>query len=447
MTGEQETAENQPVHFFIHIPKCGGNTFSDFLAKQFPLDRIYTAEKSTATWEAHRRQTAEIDEPLSHEDKGAMLRDRFVDEMRSHDLVIENHYDWEIARRLNKHRPLTTYAVLRDPRERVASHYLHLQRIAVEDAHELAPEGKELYSYAKQVTLAEFCHTLDRPDIWSTVYNRLTRTMSSHIVCRERYETYDQDAFLEDALQNLERTDFVADLRDLDEFAHLVSLANGWLPPGALGVLNPGEHASSLPQKLASEVPDDVIAHDLIVHEAAKRKYASWKRAVLDAAAREIWQCRHRSSVTRPAGDVWEFGFEGPLHGTNFHGREGTPPDVFRWMGPDTTSRVFIPVRQGVAQHVSVLMAAFIDPAVFAEASYRLNGSVVAPICSIEGNLTVATFAVPPEETDVGCIELCITVPHTASERDKGFGSDTRQKSIALRKIRVAPAHCCEAHP
>ena len=47
-TADSTAAGTAPVHFFIHIPKCGGNTFSDFLAKQFPLEKIYTAEKSTA---------------------------------------------------------------------------------------------------------------------------------------------------------------------------------------------------------------------------------------------------------------------------------------------------------------------------------------------------------------------------------------------------------------
>ena len=80
--------EQAPVHFFVHIPKCGGNTFSDFLARQFPLEKIYTAEKSTAAWEDHRRDIAARAEQLSRENKGALLRRRFIDGMRQHDLVM-----------------------------------------------------------------------------------------------------------------------------------------------------------------------------------------------------------------------------------------------------------------------------------------------------------------------------------------------------------------------
>ncbi len=46
-----QVTPSTPVHFFIHIPKCGGTTFSDYLSRHFPLERIYTASKSTEAWE------------------------------------------------------------------------------------------------------------------------------------------------------------------------------------------------------------------------------------------------------------------------------------------------------------------------------------------------------------------------------------------------------------
>ncbi|NBP80167.1 hypothetical protein EBU58_05515, partial [bacterium] len=250
--------EPQPVHFFIHIPKCGGNTFSDFLAKQFHVEKIYTAEKSTAAWEEHRKELAARAEQLSGEDKGAMLRERFAAEMRSHDLVIENHYNWVIADLLRQHRQLKTYVIVREPRERVASHYLHLRRIPVEEAHTLAPEGRELYGLAKDLSITDFCRC-DRYDVWSSVFNQQARTINSQTISRVLYQQCDQQAFLENSLANLSQINFVADLADLDEFAQLVSLANGWLPPGRMGVLNPGKHMASEASDLAAAVPEEVV--------------------------------------------------------------------------------------------------------------------------------------------------------------------------------------------
>jgi hypothetical protein len=438
MTEGQETAEDQPVHFFIHIPKCGGNTFSDFLAKQFPLNRIYTAEKSIAAWEAHRTHVAANPSTLSRLEKSTLLRQRYLNGMRHHDLVIENHYAWDIAERLEQHRPLITYVVFREPKERVASHYLHLRRIPLDAAHSLAPEAREDYDLAKQLSLSDYCQTLDRSDVWSTVFNRQTRMMSSALVTREWYEAADKEAFFANALANLERADFVGDLKDLDEFAQLISLANGWLPPGPLGMLNANTNTVSPVQQLAAEVPDEVVAHDMALTAAAARKYEQWKRRVLMEASVALWRDRQRALATTTA-DSHDIDFCAPLHGINFHGREGSPPNIYRWMGPARTSQLFVPVRPRIPQHISVFIAAMIDPDLLTATQFCIDGSQIQPSYSIADNCTVAMLPISAEASSSGLVTLTITTPLTASDRDKGLGSDTRQKSLALRRIRVHP--------
>ena len=427
--------EPQPVHFFIHIPKCGGNTFSDFLAKQFHVEKIYAAEKSTAAWEEHRKELAARAEQLSGEDKGAMLRERFAAEMRSHDLVIENHYNWVIADLLRQHRQLKTYVIVREPRERVASHYLHLRRIPVEEAHTLAPEGRELYGLAKDLSITDFCRC-DRYDVWSSVFNQQARTINSQTISRVLYQQCDQQAFLENSLANLSQINFVADLADLDEFAQLVSLANGWLPPGRMGVLNPGKHMASEASDLAAAVPEEVVELDMQIYEAASRQYDRWKTDVLSEAAVTLW--KHRAQRVTPESDCWEIDFRGPLQGTNFHSREGVGLDTFRWMGPDKDSRLFVSVRRGVPQQIAIFIAAFIDPGLLSGTTFRINGVDATPVLSVEDNCTVATFEVSADATASGLVEMLISPPFTASDRDKGFGSDSRQKSMALRRIRIA---------
>lgn len=437
MTHIQDVDEHQPVHFFIHIPKCGGNSFSDFLAKQFPLERIYTAAKSIAAWEAHRRHIASASAQLSRVRKGTLLRQRYIEGMREHDLVIENHYTWDIAELLEQHRPLITYVVFRNPKERVASHYLHLRRIPLDAAHSLAPEARELYSLAKQLSLADYCQALERPDVWSTVFNRQTRMMSSHMVSRELYEQSDKEAFFANALANLERANFVADLADLDEFAQLISLDNGWLPPGHLGVLNPGSHAASQTQQLATEVPDEVVALDTALVEAAAQKYQRWKHQVLTDAAVSRWRDHQRSSLPCGNDDRYNVDFCGPLHGTNFHSREGNPPEIYRWLGPDRTSQLFLHVRPDVPQTISVYIAAMIDPDLLAGTQFHVAGAATQPTYAVADNCTVAMLPVPSEASSEGLVTLTITTPFTASDRDRGVGDDSRQKSLALRRIRV----------
>lgn len=437
MPHETETTATQPVHFFIHIPKCGGNTFSDFLAKQFPLEKIYNADKSTAAWEAHRRDVAGMPEKPSRGRKAALLRQRHIDQMLMHDLVIENHYTWDFVERLTPHRRLVTYVVVRDPKERVASHYRHLRRIPVESAHHLAPEARDLYRLAKELGLAEFCGAVDRADVWATVFNRQTRAMSSQVASRAYYETVDPEQFLANALENLKRADFVADLQDVDEFAHLVSLANGWLPPGRMDVLNPGSPRRPETQTAASDVPDDVVALDLALVDAARQHYRDWKHRLLTETVVTHWRQRRQPGPPPADRDAWDIDFAAPLEATNFHGREGTPPHVHRWMGPERESRVFLPVRPGIPQRVSISIAAMVDPAVLAGTRFCLNGRQATPTFSISDNCTVATLHIPADATPSGLTELTMTVPFTASDHDTGSGTDTRRKSLALNRIRI----------
>lgn len=437
MPHETETTATQPVHFFIHIPKCGGNTFSDFLAKQFPLEKIYTAEKSTAAWEEHRRRRAAMGDAAAEKNLGDLLRQCYVDGMKIHDLIVENHFTWDIAERLAVVRPLKTYVIVREPRERVASHYLHLRRIPLEETHALAPEGRELYELAKQLSLADFCRRCDRYDVWSSIFNRQARTLNSDTVNRVLYQQCDTHAFLENSLTHLSEADFVADLADLDEFSQLVSLANGWLPPGRMSVLNRGKHTATEASDLATAVPDDVVELDMQIYEAARAQYQRWKAAVLSDAAVTLW--KHRAPRVTPEKDRWEIDFREPLQATNFHGREGAGSDTFRWMGPERDSRLFVPVRPGASQQIAVFIVAFIDPNLLSGTTFRVNGMDAAPVVSVEDNCTVATFDVSADATASGLVELLISPPFTASDRDKGFGSDSRQKSMALRRIRVLP--------
>jgi hypothetical protein len=441
MTEEREVpkARDQPAHFFVHVPKCGGNTFSEYLTRNFPVSTIYTAEKSIATWLAYQRERRRDGEEgnSSGEDAALELSQRHLVEMRSHDLIAENHYGWPMVEQLRGYRPVTTYLLVREPRARIASHYLHLRRIRLEETNELADEGRALYQLARDLSLADFCR-LDRADVWGAVFNRQAISLSSQLVGRVIFRHLDKSAFVENLLENLEQTDFVADLADLDEFAHLVSLANGWLPPGDLGTINAGDHTASEIAELAVDVPEELVTFDQVVYDAARVKFRSLRRQVLADAAVELWRNRSELPPAPSEGERWELGCEGPLDVMNFHGREGTGPETIRWMGPATESRLFIPVRRGVPQWLSVFIAAFVDPDIFPTTTYAINGIQVTPSFVVEENCTVAIMPLDHEATTSGVVELTITAPWTSSDRERGHSSDMRQKSMALRKLRLS---------
>ena len=161
-------------------------------------------------------------------------------------------------------------------------------------------------------------------------------------------------------------------------------------------------------------------------------------QAVFTLLCHLLTRPRHQPSP-RTAAPAGLFDCSSTLQVSNAHRLEGLGTESFRWLGPHQTSRILVPVQPNMPQQLSVFIAAFIDPEVFAGATYHLNGIPALPVCSVENHCTVATFAISPEATSAGAIELTITAPFTASELEKGLSTDPRQKSMALRQVRLTP--------
>lgn len=423
--------QTRPLHFFLHIPKCGGNTFSDFLSRHFPVAAIYTAEKSTADWQEHQRLKAS----LKNAENVRQLTQRYAAAIRRHDLVAENHFTWRTLLEVGTDRPVTGYTLLREPRERVASHYLHLRRIPPAPAGSPGYESENLYSLARELPLADFCRRLDRHDVWGTIFNLQTRSLSSHYFGHGNWRQIGEQAILDDVLENLTKIDHLADLADLNEFSQLVSLANHWLPPGELIVHNAGDGPTATAD-LASQVPEEMVALDQTIYEAGRKQYADWRQRVLHDAALARWQA---SQPAAPGGASWEIGLADALPGINFHGREGTGADTLRWMGPERESKLFLPVRPGRAHTVAISFVAFLEPDLFPQTVFRINGLVVAPTVTARGGKTIVTLTVPAEQTRSGLVDLRIAAARTTSAEAICQAADSRQKSLAIQSIRMTP--------
>lgn len=166
---------------------------------------------------------------------------------------------------------------------------------------------------------------------------------------------------------------------------------------------------------------------------------------LLDAYEAAFLLLRHLTTrppaphVAFPEGSPHAFAVTSPLQSCNLHASEGTGAESFRWLGPQLESKFLVPVIPGLPHHLSLVIVAFMDPEMFSGATYHIDGVATAPVCSIEDNCTVATFTIAPDTTAGGVVELTITAPLTASDHDKGLGPDTRQKSMAIRTIRVTP--------
>lgn len=151
--------------------------------------------------------------------------------------------------------------------------------------------------FSQQIPLGAFFHVA-----WGAFFNVQSRFLSSYDLNQEMWKRYGEEKILDNILSNLEQIDFVADLKDLEEFTQLISLSNGWLPPGPLNALNQGGHSSDKTSELLSQVPESFISLDQVIYEAGLKKYAAWKNKVLHDATLKLWTQKPGTQPSLPIG-------------------------------------------------------------------------------------------------------------------------------------------------
>ena len=117
---------------FVHIPKTGGTTVVSALAHKFPADAMHKIMMRGMSWTAPGH--ALWPNFLISRSKIRRLKSALKD---PHALrVIHGHFDLSLRSVLPADASLVT--LLRDPVERVISHYCHYLRLTTDPAHELA---------------------------------------------------------------------------------------------------------------------------------------------------------------------------------------------------------------------------------------------------------------------------------------------------------------------
>ena len=409
------------THFFIHIPKCGGNTFSEFLSRHFHLNSIYTAEQSYKDWVTYRETLHSFNVAEERDQWRALnsLNDYFLAGMQHSQLVAFNHFSFYTASMLAKTHDLILYCVFREPKLRVAAHYQHLRRITPNLTHSLAQEGNLLYDFARSVDIEDFCSALHRADVWNAIFNCQARVLASEPVNRFLLQSIGEQAIVDDALNNMAKIKYVADISCLQEFAELLSQEQEWPAPGHLGVMNQGSHAADELLTLAEKVPNEVVVMDERIVSEARERYRVWRDKLKSSEEAGI----SRAPEIPPFGPdkQWVLDFRAPLNGTNFHSREGDNSDIFRWMGPETKSTLLLALKAGKSNEITIYVKAAISADVLWGTSYSIDDQVQQAKLSNDGQWTLVCLKAPAHLSSRGWCELAIHAPSVSSEIAEGW--------------------------
>jgi predicted O-methyltransferase YrrM len=401
---------------FLHIPKTAGTAVASVLTQWFGVDEIMPCSLAAVRTASH---------PVN-----AMASRRF----RLFGIGMHLDHDQVAAIRhalRGEERPFV-FTVLREPRARLISQYLHWQRTDDESLATVDPVTRAAYIAARELPLGAFLNTRT-PFIIEHFRNYQTRFLAGFSTSL----LMSDEELLGTALDNVAGYDLVGTTSHCDAAIEKVAQAYGWSSPGTLRAVNVSPSRS--PPRY-----DDAT-------EAAIAEYTA-----LDAA---VWQSLHAAPKPTPErtlscyhevdhgvqksllGDgLTRFSMRQPLDGSGWHVREGDMSKV-RWTGPGRRSVVRLSAPRSRHLAVSIQVICALDWAMVDGLTLTLDG--LPPVAALgraerDGYPTIeAEFVLPDASHDRR--ELMIEVPFTRShtEIDPAL-SDDRQKGLAVGDVVVS---------
>lgn len=423
--------------FFVHIPKCGGTTFSAWLSQHYARKEILEALQTQPLIRRYRQLFGQyLRFPTSAAGRNIPPEgEQLLAMVASKRLIVENHIHVGAFLSLSgKFRGLT---MVREPRARILSLYRHIRRAPLDKDPRLPSEFMERAKAARSSDFPEFIRRVVAGK------NRLGYREFDNWQVRQLStcpDVEDASDALDNAMENLGQIEFVGLTEELDTFASLVAACMGWPPPSAIQRLNvyagPGTDAGGPDAGLLAAIPDELVIADEQLYRAATHRYRELVRRVAFVSAREKF-LRQGESRQAIGADRYVIDMDEALAGDGWHAREGKVGESVRWIGPNTSARVYLPTIPGRIVEIQVWIVALMSQTIFDSTKYRFNGVELPPRFHIAENMTVATIEILASINDRRVGELEISSDATATALELFGVDDIRPKTIAVRKFVV----------
>ena len=191
----------RPLHesddqvLFLHIPKTAGTSFTQILKALYPASDIFLE--------------MDIEALKNHLAAGYSNRRLFI-----------GHYSHEAVDLFRQRPRLLTF--LREPRERIISHYYHYRRQSDDAVAALPDRDKRLVDLIRQYDFTDFI-SLDLPEVEQGFANVHTRQLAHSTSDPVPQSHRERQALLESALTHLGTLDFIGMVERFDESLALFS--------------------------------------------------------------------------------------------------------------------------------------------------------------------------------------------------------------------------------
>jgi hypothetical protein len=395
---------------FLHVAKTGGTTFGQVISNRFP------AEDCLSLYVAPQPDLADLDRYLY---VSGHLTLAFLDQF--------------------EYRPFVV-TCLRDPVDRALSLYSYLRSFPWEaeqpilifgrgrDAHERRAEAIRL---ARECSIEEFIRRA--PAIAVEVFgNRQARGL-----CGSMPEGGDES--LDDAIEGLERCDFVAISERLDESASWLARRLGWRDLGPLPRANVTSGRLGREQASARAM-DALLELTSIDRELYRNGLRHYERQVATWSAAP--DPRDLTAEIPDAPLVSDVRFGDAIPGGGWLGRERLEAGPsFCWIGDTRIAWLDLAAERG-AGSVLVEIAHVLDPRILDTLRISINGQHVPHSLEAGNDGLIASAQLPAEiqRSGEGVARVQLEVAGTARPCDiDPESSDSRELALAVRRVALLP--------
>ena len=445
--GAHRVSDLSDIHFFLHTPKCGGNTFSFFMTRHFPAHRVFDARKSAKVHAGYVKEVVAWRSKTKKPYDGDRLQELYAIAGSKFGVFAENHFGFDVVTYLRKagKNPLV-YAVFRNPRDRICSNYLHFKRANLDEYRtQYKTASVKHIELAKKYAFADYVKVMQEPKNWrflGSYYNLQTKYLidveNAVLEGHGSVDEFDVSASAIDSLSarafsNLETIDYVGTTEEMDSFCNSVAILRGWEPTPRMPKLNSGNTSDSI-RRIRDYVPDSWVHLDEQIYERASTRAKELKEKALEFAAKRLFQI----SIALQQADKHEYSMDTAISGNNWYEPEGNAPLTYRWSGPLKTPSLLFRLKLNIKWRISLFIVSILDTTKFHDIVYFVDQHKVQPNFRSVDGYTVIDLDVDPNSRRSQMLELSIQIPGTSSEKALGTGSENRLKGIALHKVVVS---------
>jgi len=386
-----------PKIVFPHVMKTAGTSLIEALQRNYSTKEILSR---ASTWSQLRTQTPDMLSPV-----------RFV----------RGHFGSGILRVFGEHNGFTPICLLRDPVERVISHFWHY-RSASDDQ-------RFPFMRNEAFTLEEF---LDYPEVQYLVCNYHTANYSANLVNSMDLPDGPAPEISElnfsVAREFLNQCACVGISEQLERFA--VQLEDVLGLHVAIGATRHRSYARG------GQVAPETLAKIRRLNEI---DYELYEQAKTLSQRQRLKRSRQNPNVPDPTGVIlWRAGY--PFWGAGWSNVMGTGSDSHIW-SCQTRADLHFDVASGVQYTVLIGVLRFVAPVQASGFIVYVNGSqvsyVTVPLQVAKGMGHV--YAVPLKQLDSTHLSLALRVDDLMSFKDVANDTDDTKRGLALAMVMLIP--------